>query len=65
MGLGVEQVSGVLALLLHAHAQALAMLDQELRRAVMAAARPTRAPQPDDDMGMLHCQRRRVCAMRA
>lgn len=55
MGLGVEQVSGVLALLLHAHAQALAMLDQELRRAVMAAARPTRAPQPDDDMGMLHC----------
>jgi hypothetical protein len=47
VGLGVEQVAGVLALLLHAHAQAFAMLDQELRRAVMRAARPARASQPD------------------
>lgn len=44
MGLGVEQVSGILALLLDAYAQALAMLDQELRRAVVPAARrPARA----------------------
>ena len=35
MGLCIEQVSGILALLLHAYAKALAMLDQELRRAVV------------------------------
>lgn len=44
MGLGVEQVTGILALLLHAYTQALAMLDQELRRGVVPAARPARAP---------------------
>ena len=46
MGLGVEQVAGVLAFLLYAHAQALAVLDQELRRAVVAPVRSARAPQP-------------------
>lgn len=46
MRLGVEQVAGVLPLLLHAHAHALAVFDQELRRAVVRSARPARAPQP-------------------
>jgi hypothetical protein len=45
VGLGVEQVSCVLVFLLNAHAQALAVLDQELRRGVVATALPARAPQ--------------------
>ena len=46
VGLGVEQVAGLLALLRYAHAQALAVLDQELRRAIVAPARSASAPQP-------------------
>lgn len=49
MSLGVEQVSGVLAFLLNAHAQALAVLDQKIRRVVVPTARPAWAPQPDHD----------------
>jgi hypothetical protein len=65
VGLGVEQVSGVLAFLLNAHAQALAMLDQELRRGVVPTAGPARAPQPDDELEIIRIQKRGCHAIRA
>lgn len=46
VGLGVEEVAGVLSLLLHSHAQAPAVLDQVLHHVHALTRRPSSQPPP-------------------